>query len=222
MGRSTEGLEPWHFTSESPYGHKASYQNFARSFTARDLPWIESALSANATGSPPPSPPGPPSNLVSPEEAYHLLERHVSLPFDTGCASPKVHFPKGLPALPLPKPGPPCDVAYRQLGHSDLWVSEVGLGSMFFGSAQSTPCGDGNFNEVERLLDYAVDTWGINFIDTSELYPIPAKPSTYGLAEIIIGKWLSSRSPTLREKLVIATKVAGPSDSLTWLRRDVQ
>jgi aryl-alcohol dehydrogenase-like predicted oxidoreductase len=53
--------------------------------------------------------------------------------------------------------------------------------------------------------------------DTAELYPVPADPDTSGLSETILGKWLKKRR---REDVVVASKVTGYSDALTWLRKD--
>ncbi|CAM5218642.1 aldo/keto reductase [Alishewanella longhuensis] len=49
---------------------------------------------------------------------------------------------------------------------------------------------------------------GVNFIDTAEMYAIPPRPETYGATEQIIGNWLS-RNKEKRDKLVLATKMAG-------------
>ena len=46
--------------------------------------------------------------------------------------------------------------------------------------------------EGHAQLDYAVGR-GINFIDASEIYPIPPKPETQGRTEAIIGTWLGAR-----------------------------
>jgi len=70
--------------------------------------------------------------------------------------------------------------------------------------------------EGHAQLDYAVDQ-GINFIDTAEMYPIPPRAETQGETERIIGTWLKARQN--RDRLVLATKVAGPSAS-TYLRAD--
>ncbi|PHJ16969.1 aldo-keto reductase, partial [Cystoisospora suis] len=109
--------------------------------------------------------------------------------------------------------GEACDeMKYRQLGRSDLFVSEVGLGTMTVGSPQL------GRDRAMSLFDYAIDHWGVNFIDTAELYPLPALPVTYGRSEEIIGDWLMKRGRRKREELVIATKVAGRSAQLSWLR----
>jgi aryl-alcohol dehydrogenase-like predicted oxidoreductase len=47
------------------------------------------------------------------------------------------------------------------------------------------------------------------------MYAVPPRPETYGATETIVGRWLS-RQP--RDKVFLATKVAGPARSLTWIR----
>eukprot|EP00371_Babesia_bovis_P000534 XP_001609181.1 aldo-keto reductase [Babesia bovis T2Bo] len=102
-------------------------------------------------------------------------------------------------------------VSYRQLGCSDLNVSDICLGTMAFG---------GSVDEATSndLLDYAINDMGINFVDTSELYPLPTSSDTYGKCESIIGRWIKRRGPGARSKVVIATKVASRSSQLSWLR----
>ena len=96
---------------------------------------------------------------------------------------------------------------YNQLGDSDLLVSELGLGTMTYG--QQNPLED-----ARQQLDYAISQ-GVNFIDTAEMYPVPSKAETQGKTEEYIGEWLV-RQP--RDQLIVATKVAGPSPQLTWIR----
>ena len=61
--------------------------------------------------------------------------------------------------------------------------------------------------EAFAQLDCATER-GVNFIDTAELYPVPPKAETYAHTETIIGHWLKAHGQ--RDKLVIATKIAGP------------
>lgn len=96
---------------------------------------------------------------------------------------------------------------YRKLGRTDLDVSLICLGTMTFGE-QNTEA------EAHEQLDYAVEQ-GINFIDTAELYAVPSRPETYGLTERYIGSWLGRRPN--RDRLIIASKVAGPDWSGTWI-----
>lgn len=89
---------------------------------------------------------------------------------------------------------------YRKLGNTDTKVSLICLGSMTWGQQNSEA-------EGHEQMDYALDQ-GVNFIDTAELYAIPAKAETQGRTEEIIGTWLKARRN--RDKVVLASKVAGP------------
>ncbi len=97
---------------------------------------------------------------------------------------------------------------YRRLGRSDITVSTVCLGTMTWGE-QNTEA------EAFEQLDYAVDQ-GINFIDTAEMYAVPPRAETFGRSEEIIGDWLTARGG--RDRLVVATKVSGPSDRFPYIR----
>lgn len=98
---------------------------------------------------------------------------------------------------------------YRQLGNTDIKVSALCLGTMTFGEQNSEADG-------HAQLDMALDA-GVNFIDTAEMYAIPPRQETQGSTEAIIGNWLSRRK--CRDKVVLATKVAGPGrDWLTYIR----
>ena len=90
---------------------------------------------------------------------------------------------------------------YHRIPHSTLEVSQLGLGTMTFGEQNSEA-------DAHAQLDLAVSC-GINLIDTAEMYPVPPRPETQGLTESYIGSWLKARGN--RDKLVLATKVAGPS-----------
>ncbi len=92
---------------------------------------------------------------------------------------------------------------YHPLGDTGIEVSVICLGTMTWGQ-QNTAA------EAHAQLDFAVDA-GVNFIDTAELYAIPPRAETQGATERIIGEWLKKRSD--RDKLVIATKAAGPGQS---------
>lgn len=96
---------------------------------------------------------------------------------------------------------------YRRLGESDLQVSAVCLGTMTFGEQNSEA-------EAHVQLDYAFSQ-GVNFIDTAELYPVPPKAETYARTESMVGAWLA-RQP--RDRVILATKVAGPSRGMGWIR----
>ncbi|NEV63306.1 NADP(H)-dependent aldo-keto reductase [Thiorhodococcus minor] len=97
---------------------------------------------------------------------------------------------------------------YRQLGRTGIQVSALCLGTMTFGE-QNTE------TEAHAQLDRALDA-GINFIDTAEMYPVPPLAETQGRTERYIGTWLRARG--CRDKVVLATKVAGPADWLPHIR----
>ncbi len=94
------------------------------------------------------------------------------------------------------------------LGRNDIKVSRVCLGTMTWGEQNSEA-------EAHTQLDAALD-FGVNFIDTAEMYPVPPMASTYGETERCIGSWLKARNN--RDKVVLATKVMSRSDDLTYVR----
>ena len=90
---------------------------------------------------------------------------------------------------------------YKKLGNTNLDVSTICLGTMTWGEQNSEKEG---FDQ----MDFAISQ-GVNFWDTAELYSIPPKEKTFGLTEKIIGNWFQKTKK--REKIILATKVAGPS-----------
>lgn len=96
----------------------------------------------------------------------------------------------------------------RKLGKTDIDVTLICLGTMTWGE-QNTE------QEAFEQLDYAIAE-GINFIDAAEMYPVPPKAETQGLTETYLGNWLARRGR--RDDLVIASKVAGPGNGLSYLR----
>jgi aryl-alcohol dehydrogenase-like predicted oxidoreductase len=95
---------------------------------------------------------------------------------------------------------------YNQLGDSKLRVSEIGLGTMTFGSQNSLA-------ESHLQLDRAAAA-GVNLIDAAEAYPVPMRQEWQGQTESFIGQWLARQD---RSRFVIATKIAGPG-AHAWLR----
>lgn len=87
----------------------------------------------------------------------------------------------------------------RTLGKSDLFVSELGLGTM------SLP---EDLNEVQKIINQALHA-GINFIDTADLYD-------GGKNEELVGKALKGK----RNEVILATKVGNKlnakGDGWTW------
>ena len=89
---------------------------------------------------------------------------------------------------------------YKTLGHTDIKISLICLGTMTFGE-QNTE------QEAHQQLDYALDQ-GVNFIDVAEMYPVPPREETQGLTEKYVGTWLAKHKQ--RDQVVLASKVAGP------------
>ena len=95
---------------------------------------------------------------------------------------------------------------FRKLGTTNVDVSVICLGTMTWGE-QNTQ------KEAFEQMDYASEM-GVNFFDTAELYPVPPGAKTYGRTEQMIGNWFKEKKN--REKIVLATKVAGPR--CNWIR----
>lgn len=100
---------------------------------------------------------------------------------------------------------------YNLFPNSDFFVSEICLGTMTFGN-QNTEA------EAHSQLDFAIER-GVNFIDTAEMYPIGGNEHIFGSTERHIGSWINKIGTTQREKLVIATKIAGPNRGMEYIRK---
>ena len=96
------------------------------------------------------------------------------------------------------------------LGQSDLRVPHICLGTMTFGEQVAEA-------DAHAILSRSLER-GVNFIDTAEMYAVPARADTCGATETIIGRWFA-KNPGARQKLVLATKVAGPSRGMPWIRQ---
>ncbi len=96
-----------------------------------------------------------------------------------------------------------------QLGQSKLSVTPICLGTMTFGEQVDEAT-------AHDILDRSLER-GVNFIDTAEMYAVPPKAETFNATERILGNWFA-KHPEKRQKLVLATKVAGPSRSMPWIR----
>eukprot|EP00271_Cylindrocystis_brebissonii_P000773 TRINITY_DN10984_c0_g2_i2.p1 TRINITY_DN10984_c0_g2~~TRINITY_DN10984_c0_g2_i2.p1 ORF type:complete len:437 (-),score=18.40 TRINITY_DN10984_c0_g2_i2:145-1455(-) len=122
-------------------------------------------------------------------------------------------FPSGNSYLPRSSSSPrlrchatmPCS----NVGDSTLRVSRMCFGTMMLGERNS-------YEESCALLSGAVDA-GINFFDTAEMYPVPQQARTHGRSEEYLGRWMAACGRR-REDLVVATKVAGPSGEMVWIR----
>jgi aryl-alcohol dehydrogenase-like predicted oxidoreductase len=84
---------------------------------------------------------------------------------------------------------------HNTLGHSGLQVSEVGLGCMNFGMANTEA-------ESAAIVHKAIEL-GVNLFDTADVY------GERGKSEEWLGRALGARRP----EVVIATKFAGPMSS---------
>ncbi len=98
-------------------------------------------------------------------------------------------------------------MTYWELGEGGPKVSAICLGTMTFGQQNDEAEGHA---QLDRAFEH-----GINFIDTAEMYPVPAREETSGATERIVGSWLAGKP---RERIVLATKAAGPARSLHWIR----
>lgn len=97
---------------------------------------------------------------------------------------------------------------YTTLPHTDIKVSKICLGTMTWGN-QNTQ--DEGFAQMDLALEK-----GVNFFDVAELYPVPATAETYAETERIIGNWFTKTGN--RDKVVLATKIAGPGDYTAHIR----
>jgi aryl-alcohol dehydrogenase-like predicted oxidoreductase len=98
---------------------------------------------------------------------------------------------------------------HTTLGRQGPSVSRIGLGTMTFG--EQVPQAD-----AFAILDRALER-GVTLIDTAEMYSVPPRRETFGATETIIGHWLAARRG-VRRRVVLATKVAGPSRGMDWVR----
>jgi aryl-alcohol dehydrogenase-like predicted oxidoreductase len=89
---------------------------------------------------------------------------------------------------------------HRRLGRSAIYVSDICMGTMTFGSSADEAMS-------HKILDMSLDA-GINFFDTAEGYPVPPDKKWVGRTEEIVGSWLKDKN---RDRVIIATKVSGPS-----------
>ena len=101
---------------------------------------------------------------------------------------------------------------YSKLGHTNIEVSKICLGTMTFGE-QNTE------KEAHEQLDFSLEH-GVNFIDTAEMYPVPPNSKTQGLTEKYIGSWLKKRNN--RDNVIIASKVTGPAPDFSYIRNSLK
>ncbi|NQD93072.1 NADP(H)-dependent aldo-keto reductase [Pseudomonas sp. CrR25] len=97
---------------------------------------------------------------------------------------------------------------HRRLGQTDLNVSTLCLGSMTWGEQNDASQA---FAQIERAKAY-----GVNFIDTAEMYPVPPRAETYSKTEQILGDYFRRRGD--RGDWVLASKIAGPGNGIDYIR----
>ncbi|WP_437396347.1 NADP(H)-dependent aldo-keto reductase [Flagellimonas lutimaris] len=97
---------------------------------------------------------------------------------------------------------------YTRIPHTDIRISKICLGTMTWGRQN-------NEDEAHEQMDYALDQ-GVNFFDTAELYPVPAKKELYAVTEELIGNWFKKTGN--RDKVVLASKIAGPGHAANHIR----
>ncbi|HEY6791817.1 MAG TPA: aldo/keto reductase [Trebonia sp.] len=88
---------------------------------------------------------------------------------------------------------------HARLGRTGLQVSRQCLGTMTFG----LQCDE---ETSIAIMDRAADA-GIDFLDTSDAYPLGGDLATRGRTEEIIGRWLHGK----RDQFILATKCFGPT-----------
>ena len=98
---------------------------------------------------------------------------------------------------------------YIKLPNTTLEVSDICLGTMTFGNQNSE-------TESHLQMDYALER-GINFFDTAEMYPIGGNAQIFGNTERHIGSWFKKTGK--RDKVILATKIAGPNRGLEYIRQ---
>lgn len=94
---------------------------------------------------------------------------------------------------------------YKNLGRTGLKVSSVGLGCGNFGGIGSAPAFFGK-GETEAEAFAVMDAaWalGINFFDTADAYG-------GGRSETYIGNWLKTKDATVRDQIILSSKVFNP------------
>ncbi len=89
----------------------------------------------------------------------------------------------------------------RRLGRHGLEVPALCLGTMTFGLQVGE-------DQSRVILDTAFDS-GLNFLDTSDAYPLGGTRETIGDTESILGRWIKDKAN--RQDLIIATKCYAPT-----------
>jgi 1-deoxyxylulose-5-phosphate synthase len=88
---------------------------------------------------------------------------------------------------------------HARLGRTGLQVSRLCLGTMTFG----LQCDE---STAGAILDRAAEG-GVDFIDSSDAYPLGGDLNTRGITEEILGRWLRGK----RDRFIVATKCFAPT-----------
>ncbi len=88
---------------------------------------------------------------------------------------------------------------HARLGRTGLQVSRLCLGTMTFGLQSDEAA-------AVAILNRAAEG-GIDFIDTSDAYPLGGDLTTTGITEEILGRWLHGK----RDRFIVATKCFAPT-----------
>ena len=97
----------------------------------------------------------------------------------------------------------------KPLGQSDLLVHPICLGTMTFGEQV-------NEADAHAIMARSLER-GVDFMDTAEMYAVPPSAATYNATEKMMGNYFKN-NPGVRQKWTLATKVAGPSRGMPWVR----
>jgi len=90
-------------------------------------------------------------------------------------------------------------VDHKRLGRSGLQVSRLCLGTMTFGLQSDEATGF-------AIMDRAAEG-GVDFLDSSDAYPLGGDLASRGRTEEIIGRWMRGK----RDRFIIATKCFAPT-----------
>ena len=88
---------------------------------------------------------------------------------------------------------------HKRLGRSGLQVSRLCLGTMTFGLQSDEATGF-------AIMDRAAEG-GVDFLDSSDAYPLGGDLASRGRTEEIIGRWMRGK----RDRFIIATKCFAPT-----------
>ena len=128
-----------------------------------------------------------------------LVSSSLAVVSPSGWGAVRRSAPRSRPLMPE------SGMRLRNLGFSEITVSELALGTQRWGGT--------DFNSPDeatchQMLDIATSA-GVTFVDTAEQYPIPSGPKKpEGTTERIIGSWLA-KDLSRRQRLVIASKITG-------------